>query len=171
MPHDPLKGHSALRRGRDSRPHATYFITFGTVDKRGGLHSPDLAEIIWSEIHALESSGDWILRCAVIMPDHIHLLITLGARLTLSQTVQRLKSKTVQALLDYGLRWASGYYDHRLRPEDGELAVFLYIYLNPYRGELIASDQTWPQYRCRPEDWAWLHTQLDADLPPAEWLL
>lgn len=170
MSRDPLKGHAALRRGRASIPSATYFLTLGTQNRGEGLHFDQAANALWAEIDALDSSSDWKMRCAVIMPDHLHLLITLGERLSLSQTVQRLKAKTTPALRDVKLSWATGYYDHRLLPEEGALAVFLYIYLNPYRANLIDSGKKWPHYRCRAEDWDWFHTQLDTEHPYPEWL-
>lgn len=61
------------------------------------------------------------------MPDHIHLLFSLGSRLSLSQVIQKFKSKTKQALNSHDLKWQANFFEHRLRP-DVEMEQFaLYI--------------------------------------------
>ena len=114
--------------------------------------------------------GTWGLRCGTLMPDHLHLFVSLGERLPLSRCLQRLKAKTSAVLKSAALCWERGYFDHRMRPYDEVLPVFLYIYLNPYRAGLVPLGQPWAHYRCGAEDWAWFHTQLDHDLPVPEWL-
>ena len=117
------------------------------------------------------ADGSWNVRCATVMSDHAHFLITLGERLTLGRTVQRLKAKTAARLREFGLKWERGFFDRQMRPEDDCLAVFLYIYLNPYRAGLIEAQETWPHYYCDPGDWSWFSSYLEADLPPPEWLI
>ena len=170
MPFTPGKGHEALRRGRWSQPHTDYFLTLCTAGRRRGLAAAEVAEAIWREVTALEADATWALRCGVVMPDHLHLLVTLGERLPLSRCLQRLKAKTYAPLQAVGLGWERGYFDHRMRPDDDAAPVFRYIYLNPYRAGLLPLDQRWPQYRCGAEDWEWFRTQLDRDLPVPEWL-
>jgi hypothetical protein len=46
----------------------------------------------------------------------------------------------------------NAYFDHRLRPEEDPLPVFLYIFLNPYRANLVQSNQTWPGCFCAEDD-------------------
>ena len=118
----------------------------------------------------METDHSWRLRCAVLMPDHVHLLIALGERLALTQCIQRLKSRTSRLLRGKGLEWERGFFDHRLRETDSEGAVFRYVYLNPCRAELIRRNEKYSQFRCCPEDWTWFQPLLDEDLPAPEWL-
>lgn len=115
--------------------------------------------------------GTWTLLCAVIMPDHLHLLVMLGERLSLGKAVQRLKAKTSVVLRAACLAWERGFFDRRIRPEDDRLTVFLYIYLNPYRAGLVAASDKWPRYHCREEEWKWFRELLHVDRPYPEWLL
>jgi hypothetical protein len=69
-----------------------------------------------------------------------------------------------------GLRWQRGYFDHRLRPDEDRLPVFLYLYLNPYRAGLLATSDLWSGYYCRPDDWAWFAPLTDEGSPMPEWL-
>ncbi|MCX6624139.1 MAG: nickel-responsive transcriptional regulator NikR [Acidobacteria bacterium] len=118
---DPTKGHAALRRGRVSIPHADYFLTVCTDEKRPGLTSPAVATAILTELRAMDADGTWQLRCAAVMPDHVHVLAILGERLTLGQSVGRLKSKTqaslraVAANSAAALVWERDFYDHHVR--------------------------------------------------------
>ena len=114
----------------------------------------------------------WKLRCAVVMPDHLHLLVMLGSRIPLGKTVSRLKSKTsaVLAASQHKLEWERDFFDHRLRPSEERLDVFLYLFLNPYRAGLCPRIECWPGYYCCEEDWEWFRTMLDQDRPVPEWL-
>lgn len=170
MTFNPGKGHAALRRGRFSQPGSGYFLTVCTEDRRSGLASDLAADAIWNEIAAMEADATWGLRCGVIMPDHLHLLVSLGERLPLSRCVQRLKAKTGAPLRSASLSWERGYFDHRMRFDDDMAPVFRYLYLNPYRAGLLSLGQRWTHYRCSAEDWAWFRTQLDQDLPVPDWL-
>ena len=170
MPRDPDKGHAALRRGRWTHSEADYFLTLCTEGKRSGLCTARAADDIFHEMRTMQADGSWRVRCATVMPDHIHLLITLGQRLLLGRTIQRLKAKTSAALRQALVRWERGFFDHQLRPDDDCLAIFLYIYLNPYRGGLIAKNEKWPCYYCCEDDWTWFSSYLDHEIQPPEWL-
>ena len=170
MTRDPEKGHAALRHGRWTNAGADYFLTICTEAKGAGLTEPLVAEGILQEMHAMEADDCWFVRCATIMPDHVHLLLTLGPRLALGRSIQRLKAKTAACLRLCELQWERGFFDRQMRPDDDSLAVFLYIYLNPYRGGLIARTEKWAHYYCGLKDWEWFESYLDQDLPPPEWI-
>jgi len=167
----PPQGH-ALRRGRFSQPGATYFLTLCTADRVTGLTHPSIAERIIAEAHAMTTDTTWTLRAATIMADHLHLLITLGGRLSLDKCVNRLKAKTSALIKAHSpsLSRQRGFFDHKLRTEDSLAAVLLYVYLNPYRAQLCERTATWPWFYCHAEHWAWFKDTLDADLPPPEWI-
>jgi putative transposase len=169
---DPTKGHAALRRGRVSIPHAEYFVTICMDQHRVGLTTPNVAAVVLAEMRAMTDDATWQLRCAVVMPDHIHLLFVLGERLSLGKCVARLKSKTKPALmaLDRTLDCERDFFDRHIRPEDERLSLFLYVFLNPYRAGLCSRTDRWPWYFCREEDWAWFAPLLDQDRPVPEWL-
>jgi putative transposase len=167
---DPAKGHAALRRGRYSQVDAEHFLTICTADKRAGLTLPRAANAVLSEGRAMSADCTWVLHCAVVMPDHVHLLVTLGARLSLERSVQRMKARTAPTLRSSGLRREHGFFDRKLRAGDERLPVYHYIYLNPYRAGLVALSERWPYFYCRDEEWQWFQPLLENDLPYPEWL-
>jgi putative transposase len=165
------QGH-ALRRGRFSQPGATYFLTLCTENRVPGLTDPAIAERLLTETHTMTADATWTLRAATIMPDHVHLLVTLGDRLPIDKSVNRLKAKTSALLKTHSpvLVWQRGFFDHKLRADEPLAAILHYIYLNPYRAQLCARTTQWPWFYCRAEEWTWFKDSLDADLSHPEWL-
>jgi REP element-mobilizing transposase RayT len=166
----PGKGYGALRHGRRSAPNADYFLTLCLRRPSCGLLGGDLTGRCLEEMRRLEQDGRWEVRCAVVMPDHLHLLVTLVADTELSAAVRLFKGRLVPNLRSYGVGWQPSFYDHRLRPDDDRLPVFLYIFLNPYRAKLLPADQTWPGYYCATTDWTWFGDLTRESCPEPEWL-
>jgi len=167
---DPHKGYRSLLRGRSSQSGSEYFLTFCTAHRQQGLDAEPIASAILAEIHRMETEGVWRSRCAVVMRDHIHLLVQLADKLTLGKAVARLKGKTSARLKAAGIPWQDGYYEHLMRPKEDRLPVFLYIYLNPYRAGLLPAGKIWPWFVCGEEDRAWFMPMLDQGLPAPDWL-
>jgi putative transposase len=165
--HDPRKGFPALRRGRHSQPGASYFITICAERPCAGLIAPETESIV--RRHYLEIA-DWSVHCAVTMPDHLHLLVTLSASGELAKCVRACKGRLSPHLRRIGIRWQPSFYDHRLRNEEDWLPVFLYIFLNPYRARLIPPSESWPGYYCSREDWAWFAPLTAEKRPEPAWL-
>lgn len=166
------KGSAALRHGRVSLPGAEYFLTICTEDRRQGLTEPLVAPAVLAEATAMDGDATWQLRSLVVMPDHVHLLVILGERLSLGKAVARLKSKTKGALTEHtaGIDWQRDFYDHHVRHGEERAPILHYIYFNPWRGGLCVRDAHWPWYHCRREDWVWLEASLAEVKPLPNWL-
>ena len=163
-------GYSALRRGRYSAPGFSYFLTICVADRSAVLTVPPIGAASQTEIQLISDAGAWRVHAFTLMPDHLHLVVELGGRLSLSQAVGRLKSKTRPALTAGHARWQQGYFDHRLKTDDSLLPVLLYVYLNPYRKGLVKVTERWPWFYCHADDWTWFKHHLADDLPEPEWM-
>jgi putative transposase len=163
-------GYAALRRFRESKPGADYFLTINLAKRGRGLEGPATTDAVIRHWNQLECEGRWLVRTATVMPDHLHLLIRLGEPLPLGDCIKRLKGRLSSRFRRAALGWQDGFYEHQLRRADDVLAVFLYIYLNPYRARLITETETWPGYRCRTEDWKWFEPLTKNSAPQPEWL-
>lgn len=170
MAFDRHLGHAALRQGRWSESGADYFLTICTQDRASGLAMPMIEAAIWRESDRLETDSAWMLRSAVVMPDHLHLFVTILPKADLSGAVRLFKGRLAPVLRQNNLRWQQAYFDHRMRTGEDRLPVFLYIFLNPYRAGLITTDKVWPGYRCHPDDWAWFEPLTSSSCPMPEWL-
>ncbi len=170
MAFEPTKGYGALRRGRFSQAGAFYFITFCTAGRKAGLTEGDRPNAVQQELHVMTRGDVWTLHCGTIMPDHVHLLVELGPKLSLSKAVARLKARTAAKLREAGLSWQAGYFDHRIRPEEDILPYFLYTFLNPYRAGLGPERTEWPWFTCEPADREWFLSLVEHRLPEPAWL-
>ena len=167
LPFDIKMGQRSLRRGRQSLSGATYFLTACTARRSRSFENGSVTADLLD--HAQHIDG-WKLRAAVVMPDHVHLLVDFTASRELSEVVREFKGRTSVMLRRHAMKWQSGYFDHRLRTNEDVLPIFLYIFLNPYRAGLIPYDQRWPGYFCSPDDWVWFEPLTSNSLPFPEWL-
>ena len=165
------RGDEALRRFRISQPGTDYFITATIAGKSPEGLSPASKDSIRRELLAIEADYHWRIRGAVIMPDHLHLLVTLGGNLGLSRVMARLKSKTRSHLMmKDGLTWQPNFYEHRLRVNESQQEILRYIFLNPYRAKLLGLTDAYPWHWVGEAEQAWLEPQTDNGRPFPEWL-
>ena len=88
-----------------------------------------------------------------IMPDHVHLLVTLGLNLQLEQTIRKWKTEVRRLCGWKTIRWQENFYDRRLRGKDRMEAFGRYMFLNPFRAKLISAGQRWPGWHCWKPEW------------------
>ena len=167
---DPRKGYGALRKGRHSSPGADYFLTICLQRPSAALTDAEVSQACLTEVCRLENAQALMLRSAVIMPDHLHLLVTLGMTADLSSVVRLFKGRLTPILRQHGAAWQQSFYDHCLHPDEDRLPVFLYMFLNPYRKKLIPVDRQWPGYYCAAEDWSWFGQLTKESCPEPAWL-
>lgn len=129
------------------------------------LASPDCAEIvIGSLIWALEQAWFRILGF-VVMPDHYHVSIGLGAKKTLSQVMESIGKYTArrinELLRQEGSFWEEGFYDHLIRNREDFDRILEYMHNNPVMAGLVESPEEWPYSTANPRyahliDWDWI---------------
>ena len=166
----PERGSRYLRTGRISLPGADYLITLCTQDRRPGLAQPNLLTALQAELTTMRADRVLEARAFTLMPDHLHLVTTLGVKLELSRAIARLKSKLTPVLNQSKLVWQPSFHDHRLRVTESLEPYFRYIHLNPYQARLIAREAIWPFTWFRPEDWQWFESLTDDGKVLPEWL-
>jgi putative transposase len=93
----------------------------------------------------------WYCHLLLLMPDHIHALLSLPADRTMSRVVGDWKKWHARRS---EVRWQNNYFDHRIRNEAEFQLKAAYIRNNPVAKGLYV----------RPEDWPWV---VDATTPEA----
>ena len=86
----------------------------------------------------------WFCRLMLVMPDHLHAVITFPPGGRMSTVIGEWKSYLAKAS---GVRWQSDYFDHRLRSRKEADECWHYIRQNPVRAGLVATLEAWP--------WVW----------------
>jgi len=159
-----------LLKGRLSIPGARYFITVCATRPCDSLATLPTVKDLADRLSTVFAPPDASLLCATLMPDHIHLLLTLGPRLSIERLVAKFKTKSRQKLPP-GIVWQRNFFEHRLRPDESAGKYARYIFLNPYRKALLKRNNCWPLGILGPGiDFDFLH-QLDATgCPPQQWL-
>ena len=71
-------GYAALRRFRHSVAGAEYFLTTNLQARGSGLEVEALRDTIQNQWQRLQDEQFWQIRTAVVMPDHVHFLVSLG---------------------------------------------------------------------------------------------
>ena len=81
----------------------------------------------------------------VVMPDHVHLLLSEPSRVTLAAAIKSLKQGVARRLLKEGEHfWQKRYYDHNIRTHSQFVEKLWYIHQNPVTAGLCRSAEDWP---------------------------
>ena len=82
------------------------------------------------------------MHLALLMPDHVHLLVSFPQTDKRIQTVvSKWKEWTTKTLK---INWQRDFFEHRLRKEESPREKADYILLNPVRAGLAESAEDWP---------------------------
>jgi putative transposase len=139
------------RLGRVWVPHAVYFITTCTQNRKAILAHPDAATVLREEWTMAKDRHGWLIGRYVIMPDHIHFFCAEqpgGDSKNLSQFMQAWKQWTAKglgrALVGTPPIWQAGFFDHILRSSESYAEKWIYVRENPVRASLVSTWTQWP---------------------------
>lgn len=167
----PVREPELLRPSRWSSPHEDHFLTLCLDRRAPGLATPRFNAEFHAATHLLTLERQWQVRTAIVMPQQVHLLVTLHEQADMPAVVALFKDCLALCLQRAGLHWELGYCDRRLHPGEDHLPPFLYIFQNPYRAGLIAPTEKWPGYYCAEGDWAWFAPLTRTTCQFPGWLL
>ena len=93
-------------------PAASYYFITMCLQTRGHnrLATPGVGEALIDALLYREDVGQLVITCAVVMPDHVHVIIT--PQESLLRIVGDWKRYTSRRLR---LEWQRGFFEHRLR--------------------------------------------------------
>jgi len=121
-----------------------FFITI-CCQQRGEnqLCCPEVGRALIESVRFRQERGDWHARLFLLMPDHLHALVSFPPENAMKAVVAKWKEYSRRQL---DIVWQRGFFDHRLRRAESLDEKAQYIRMNPVRLELVA----------RPEDWPWV---------------
>jgi len=125
-----------------ARDDSLYFITI-CCDPRGQnqLCHTEVAKRIFESIVFRNETDAWHMRLCVLMPDHVHVLVSFPHEASMKRVVSSWKERLAKQC---GVNWQRDFFDHRLRGDEGYLEKANYIRENPVRKGLIVSADAWP---------------------------
>lgn len=80
------------------------------------------------------------MRLWLLMPDHIHAIMSFAPWVSMSQSITDWKSYTARTL---GINWQQGFFDDRLRSDRETEDKECYVVLNPVRAALCDYPSEW----------------------------
>jgi putative transposase len=132
-----------LRPSRLFSPPGTYFVTFRTRNYRRLFQVENYARLLLKTIFHYRREGRYLLHAFVLMPDHVHLLLTPAHDVALERCVQLIKgaySHELGTLIGRKSEvWQRGFTDHRIRDAQDFAYHQNYIRKNPVVGRLVIS--------------------------------
>ena len=134
-----------LKRFQEARClHFLTFSCYGRTPLLGTSHARDIFEQV------LEQARQWYgfyVAGYVVMPEHVHLLVSEPERAKLSVALQMLKQNVARRLREPegGPFWQPRYYDFNVWSKAKRIEKLRYVHRNPVKRGLVAN----------PEDWAW----------------
>jgi putative transposase len=123
-----------------------FFITTVTFGRNPLFRAQRVALLFIETMYEYRRQGKLLLHEFVLMPDHLHLLITPSTKISLERCLQFLKGGfsfrcSKELAIKRGI-WQPGFENHRVRDESDYQVHRAYIHMNPVRARLaeIPSD-------------------------------
>jgi putative transposase len=121
-----------------------HFVTFSCYQRKGYLGAPEARDLFELVLERTRSRYGFAVVGYVVMPEHVHLLLSEPEKELLSVGLQALKVTMSRNSLQRPF-WLPRYYDFNVVTEDKLREKLNYMHWNPMKRGLVD----------RPEDWSW----------------
>jgi putative transposase len=126
----------------------TYFVTTKTWESRSLFQVTEIADIVLEVLFRHKGAGVYLLHECVLMPDHLHLLLTPGQTTTLEKAMQLIKggsSYEIHKRREQRMEiWQPGFQDWTIRDERDFLSTEEFISMNPVAANSSPSPRNGP---------------------------
>jgi putative transposase len=140
----------------------TFFVTSSTWEKRGLLQSARSAKLLIDVLYHYREERKYLLHEFVIMPEHFHVLITVGAEMCVEKAVQLIKGGfSFRAGRELRFRapvWQKGFSEIRVYEREAYQGMREYIHANPVKRFLVTANADYP--------YSSASLEFDLDPPP-----
>jgi len=131
-----------------TKQNTSYFVTTKCAQGHTAFQMPEYAEIVIETLYHYREKSSYLLHEFVLMPDHLHLILTASAATTLEKAMQLIKggsSFQINKRRDRKMQvWQQGFHDGTVRDAADWLAKAEYIAMNPVRAGLVQNFRDWP---------------------------
>jgi putative transposase len=122
-----------------------HFVTFSCY-RRLQLFVADYEKRLFEKaLERVRCEYGWYIYGYVVMPEHVHLLVSEPERGTLAEAITSLKQGVARRLVAGAEHfWQKRYYDHNVRSAESFTNKLRYIHRNPVKRGLCADPEQWP---------------------------
>ena len=133
-----------LRRFQQAR--CLHFITFSCYRRAPLVATPQAGRIFEQTLERVRQWYGLYVTGYVIMPEHVHLLVSEPERGRLSVALQMLKQVTSHRLKRSAAAafWQARYYDFNIWNDHKQTEKLDYMHLNPVKRGLVTRPEQWP---------------------------
>jgi putative transposase len=121
-----------------------HFITFSCHGRLPHLGAAGARDLFERSLEAMRRRYDFFVIGYVLMPEHIHMLVSEPREAVLSKAIQALKL-SVSVRSHERPFWLPRYYDFDVHNEEKRVEKLRYMHRNPVKRGLVA----------KPEEWQW----------------
>jgi putative transposase len=129
-------------------PGSVYFVSTKAWANRNIFQAVEIAEIVIETLFRNRTAGAYLLHEFVLMPDHLHLLLTPGRTATLEKAIQLIKggsSYEIHKRRGHQMEiWQPGFREWTVRDLRDFRVKAQYIRNNPVVAKLVDSANQWP---------------------------
>lgn len=119
-----------------------HFLTFSCVRHRPLLGEAEARDVFVDLLEKTRELYRMGVHGYVVMPDHVHLLVTEPDEAPLSLAVQILKQRFSKTRTEEHV-WEPRYYDFNVRTDAMRIQKLRYIHRNPVKRGLVAEPDQW----------------------------
>jgi putative transposase len=122
-----------------------YFVTICVKDRRKVLAIPEVFDAMKIVIPQLQK---WSVLAAMIMPDHVHWVVSpvKDRDLSVGDFSHGFKRMLRKYLGSQAWEWQRGCFDRLLRSDENLRSKWIYVKDNPVRHGLVQRAEDWPYY-------------------------
>ncbi|MHB1021500.1 MAG: REP-associated tyrosine transposase [Acidobacteriaceae bacterium] len=120
-----------------------HFVTFSCYDRRPYLALPEASRLFESSLESIRVRYRFLVVGYVVMPEHIHLLVSEPEDTLLSAALQALKV-SVSKQSPQRPFWQARYYDFNVFTERKRIEKLRYMHRNPVKRGLVERPENWP---------------------------
>jgi putative transposase len=132
----------------------TFFVTSSAWGRQNLLQSDRAAGLFLRVLYDYREQNKFRLHDFVLMPNHFHVLLTVGSESTVERAVQFIKGGfSFRAGRELKMRspiWQKGFSEVRITDPEGFLQVRTYIRNNPVVCHLVVDPQDYPYSSAHP---------------------
>jgi REP-associated tyrosine transposase len=129
-------------------PGTSYFVTTKCWQGRAVFQVPENAETLIEALFHYRDRNSYLLHEFVVMPDHLHLMLTPSPTTSLEKTMQFIKGGSSYRICKGRNQkmeiWQVGFHDWTIRDSHDWQTKVEYIHTNPVRAKLVQKPEDWP---------------------------
>ena len=119
-----------------------HFVTFSCYHRLGYLKSPDSRDLFSEALARMSYCYQFEVKGYVLMPEHVHLLLSEPEKGLLSVGLQALKISVSKQAKERPF-WQARYYDFNVFTEEKRLEKLNYMHWNPLKRGLVEKPEVW----------------------------